>query len=244
MVVDTLAHPSLFNQHLLETKKNEPLLHFTKYDYVIGFILLLAYILFVWLYVTNRKRLNQTITGIFIYHPGNQSGRDESTVNNRITLFLFILFLLTSTSFIIQTGLYYNFIQAPASAATYMITFLIICLIYSAKIIITKWMGLLFQTQKEAEDYTLNVFLFCNALGLFLLPVVICLTFVKQFPIDLFIKIGFGIIALFICSRFIRGILIGFKSIRISKFYLFLYLCTLEIVPLVVIAKLLILKFN
>lgn len=243
LVGDTTLNPSLFPNHLLEVKNTQPLLHFTKYDYVIGSVLLLSYILFVWLYVTNKKRLNQTITGLFIYHSSNLANRNESILNNRITFFLFLLFLLTSTSFIIQTELHYNLIELP-TAPTYITTFLIICFIYSTKVIVTKWMGLLFQTQKEAEDYILNLFLFCNALGLFLLPIVIGLTFVKQFPVDLFIKTGFAIIALLICSRLIRGLLIGFKSVRISKFYLFLYLCILEVVPFVIIAKILIPKIS
>lgn len=242
-VGDTALTHSLFSNHLLEVKNAHPLLHFTKYDYVIGFVLLLSYLLFIWLYVTNRKRLNQTITGLFVYHSSNLVNRNESTMNNRITFFLFLLFLLTSTSFIIQTELYYNLIDVP-TASIYITLFLIICFFYSTKIIVTKWMGLLFQTQKEAEDYILNLFLFCNALGLFLLPIVIGLTFVKQFPVDLFIKTGFAIIALFICSRLIRGLLIGFKSVRISKFYLFLYLCILEVVPFVIIAKILITKIS
>ncbi|MEO6901802.1 MAG: DUF4271 domain-containing protein [Bacteroidia bacterium] len=240
---DTTLNPSLFTNHLLEVKDNHPLLHFTKYDYVVGFVLLLSYLLFVWLYVTNRKRLHQTITGLFIYHASILGNRNESAMNNRITFFLFLLFLLTSTSFIIQTELYYNVIEV-ATATIYISAFLIISVIYSTKIIVTKWMGLLFQTQKEAEDYILNLFLFCNALGLFLLPIVIGLTFVKQFPVDLFIKVGFIIITLLICSRLIRGLLIGFKSVRISKFYLFLYLCTLEVVPFLIIAKILMMKIS
>jgi hypothetical protein len=77
-----------------------------------------------------------------------------------------------------------------------------------------------------------------------MLPVVVGLAFVKQLPTHLFIYTGAGIFVSFLCIRLLRGAIIGFNSIRISKFYLFLYLCTLEILPFVIMVKLFMLKIK
>jgi hypothetical protein len=102
--------------------------------------------------------------------------------------------------------------------------------------------GFIFQNEKEAGEYATTLFLFCNILGIFLLPVVIGVAFVKQVPPVTFIYFGMFIYALFIVIRLLRGIIIGVNSIRVSKFYLFLYLCTLEILPFVIMSKLFILN--
>ncbi|MBL7890070.1 MAG: DUF4271 domain-containing protein, partial [Bacteroidia bacterium] len=55
--------------------------------------------------------------------------------------------------------------------------------------------------------------------------------------IEIFIKIGLYLLALFLFTRMVRGLIIGLNSVRVSKFYLFLYLCSLEILPLIVMIK-------
>jgi hypothetical protein len=82
------------------------------------------------------------------------------------------------------------------------------------------------------------MFVFINLLGLIMLPVVICLEFVKHVNPVVFIYTGLFLIIGFLCMRLLRGIVIGMRSNRVSKFYLFLYLCTLEIVPFVILVKL------
>jgi len=77
-------------------------------------------------------------------------------------------------------------------------------------------------------------------LGLFMLPVVMCLAFVKQISPLVFIYSGFGLISVFLFTRLARGLIIGFNSMRVSKFYLFLYLCTLEFLPLLFAVKFLV----
>ena len=121
---------------------------------------------------------------------------------------------------------------------------IVITTIYAVKFAAINLVGYVFQVQKEAKELMMSVFLFCNALGLFMLPLVICLSFVKQVSPLVFIYTGIAIIGSFILIRIVRGILIGLKSPRVSKFYLFMYLCTLEILPFILMVKLVILKIK
>ena len=50
--------------------------------------------------------------------------------------------------------------------------------------------------------------------------------------------IALTIVALLMIIRIIRGMIIILSSANDSKFYLFYYLCTVEIVPILIIAKL------
>lgn len=239
---DTAKAVSLFQNHLLEVKNPKPVLHFTRYDYLVTSILFFSYILFVWLYISNRKQLNQIIRGLFIARHANQFAREGVSIGNRLVIFISALFVLTITLFFYQTGTYYGFLQSQNIFSLFFITTLIILSIYSIKLAVLKFAGFVFETQKEIREYTISIFLFCNTVGLFMLPIVICLAFFKQVNPQIFIYSGFVLIILLFLTRLVRGLIIGLNSPRVSKFYLFLYLCTLEIVPLVILSRIFMVK--
>jgi hypothetical protein len=241
---DTAAAVSLFQKHLLEMKHQNPVIHYTQYDYLVTSVLFFSYSMFVWLYISNSKRLNQIVKGLYVGRYANQLAREEVSIGNRAVIFLSALFVLTLTLFFYQIASYFGFLQGDNVVGTFCIIALIIFSIYSVKLLVIRAVGFVFETQKEIREYTISVFLFCNTLGLFLLPVVICLAFLKQVNPSVFIYSGITLIAVFLFTRLIRGLIIGFNSTRVSKFYLFLYLCTLEIVPLVIMVKLFMPKNN
>ncbi len=239
---DTSVTPSLFSGHLLTVKNDKPQLHFTNYEYLVSGILLFLYVLFVWIYVSNYKKLSQVIKGFYISRFSNQLSREDLSIGNRVSVFLSIFFISTLTLFVSRVLTYYGFhpsIFGRTDAAVLDIfTALFITVAYCVKFASIKILGSLFKVQREANEYMMTIFLFCNVLGLFMLPLVICLTFVKQVPPAVFIYAGLGIIGIFVCVRFFRGLILGLNSSEISKLYLFMYLCTLEILPIIIIVKL------
>jgi hypothetical protein len=238
MPLDTLHTASLFKDHLLQPKHDQPALHFTNYDFGVGAILLASFAVFVWLYAANRKRLRQVVRAFYISRYTNQLGRDELTISNRITVSLSLLFVVTFSLFISQVAEYYHYITPAESTVFFFKSAVLICVTYLVKVAAVRFFGFVFQNQKEAGDYSLIVLLFCNILGLFLLPVVICMAFIRDVSPEVFIYTGAGVFATFLLIRVLRGVLIGLNSVKVSGFYLFLYLCTLEILPFVVMVKL------
>lgn len=236
--VDSGLTTSIFEGHLLNKKSESPQLHTTDFDFGIASILLFAFILFVWLYTTNSKRLNQILKAFYINRYSNQLGRDEITFGNRVSIFLSALFIISFSLFIFQVAHYYGLQTNNNDVIFFLEILVIISAIYGIKIMIVRFFGFIFQSQKESSEYSMMIFLFCNILGLFFLPIVVCMTFVKDVSPLIFIYSGYGVFALLLLIRLLRGFLIGLNSIRVSKFYLFLYLCTLEILPFVIMVKL------
>lgn len=244
VVADSGLTTSLFEGHLLNKKSEGPQLHITNFDFGVAAVLLFAFILFVWLYTNNSKRLNQIVKAFYVNRFSNQLGRDEITFGNRVSIFLSTLFILSFSLFIYQVANYYG-IQANNNGAVFFIQLLlIISAIYGIKILLVRFFGFIFQSQKESGEYSMMIFLFCNVLGLFFLPIVVCMTFVKDVSPLIFIYSGYCVFALLLFIRLLRGFLIGLNSIRVSKFYLFLYLCTLEILPFVIMVKLFMLNIK
>lgn len=235
---DTSLTTSLFKGHQLQVQHEKPVLHFTGYDYVVASILFLSFTAFVWLYVSNAKRLDQLIKGFYSNRSNNQSSRDEYSVTNRVGILLSLLFLFTISLFIGQVVDHLGLKVQISKVALYSVIIMVLIVMYLVKTALIRFLGFVFKTGKEAAEYSSSIFIFLNVLGLFMLPIVICLAFVKQINPNVFIYTGYFIILGFLCVRLIRGLVIGFNSNRVSKFYLFLYLCTLEIIPLVILIKL------
>ncbi len=230
--------PSLFSSHLLEVTNENPQIHLTHYDYWVAGVLFLCFVLFVWMYVANRKKLNQLIRGFYTSRSGGQLSRDENAVSSRTSFLLSLLFLFIISLYAWQVAHYYGFESAKEQTSFY--TFIILALIgiYFTKIASLRILGHIFKAEKEAAEYGHSVTVFTNLLGLCMLPVVICLAFMDQVSALIFIYAGAVIIVGFLCVRIARGIAIGLNSPRVSRFYLFLYLCALEILPFVILLKL------
>lgn len=229
---------SLFEGHALQVQHTKPIIHYSNYDYVIAGVLFVAFLFFVWMYSQNRKRLGQLIKAFYVNRFANQLLREEVSVGNRMTAVLSVLFVLTLSLFAVQANSYFGWMAFKNGPLAYFVIAGSIFLAYGIKLLGIRIVGWVFQVKREASDYIFTVFLFGNSLGLFLLPVVVCLAFVRQIQAGYFVYFGLFLVASFLAVRLVRGVVIGYNSSRVSKFYLFLYLCTLEIVPLMVLLKL------
>jgi hypothetical protein len=240
------THYSLFENHLLKTQGVEYQLHKTNYDFFVGGLLLIVYALFVWLYVSNRKKLNQLIQAFYLNRAGDQLSKEDLAIGNRVAVFLSLFFIVTSSLFGLHLLSYYNtstFFHYNTAVSALLIA-LIVVFAYTFKFLTIRILGNIFNVQKEAAEYGMLVFLFCNTLGLFMLPVVFGLSFMKQINPQFFIYTGITLIVVFIIIRTLRGLFIGMNSSRISKIYLFVYLCTLELLPFIILVKLFLLKLT
>lgn len=237
--------PSLFKNHLLISKHKYPEVHVIKHNYVTTTLLFVLFVLFVWLYAFNFKTLTQVITNFFQFKSGSKRSRDGATIGNRAFIF-FSLFFVTTLSMLTGKLLhYYNIKLFSTRIPDEVIIGLLIIATYTVKFMVIKFAGYLFKLQQEANDYILQIISFCNTLGLFLLPVIMLLSFLKQISPLVFIYTGVVIVSVFMVIRAINTIVLGLgNSSKISKFYLFIYLCSLEILPFIIIVKLIIIKFK
>nr|WP_294900553.1 DUF4271 domain-containing protein [uncultured Pedobacter sp.] len=167
----------------------------------------------------------------------SQIDKEENVLITWQFIFLYLIFSFTVGLFICL--LMYK--TGASSAATDFSSFLIVSLaafvFFGLKIFTIKFLGFLFELQKLTREYLNIIYLtYINSLFL-LLPATFILTFVGFNHGHLVI---WGFVVLF-------SIFIGFQLLRLtfkillnhqlSKFYLFLYLCTLEICPILLFVK-------
>ncbi|MBN1820946.1 MAG: DUF4271 domain-containing protein [Prolixibacteraceae bacterium] len=96
--------------------------------------------------------------------------------------------------------------------------------------------GFVNKGQEETIEYLFNLNNYNRVLGLLLTPIVVIIAFSPIFNSNFFVIIGLILVIFFYGMSLQRGVLILLKK-QFSIFYLFLYLCSLEILPLLLIFK-------
>ena len=120
-----------------------------------------------------------------------------------------------------------------------LVLFLIV--VYIVKYFFCKVLFFVLNDSNIASEYIFNVSLFNNLLGIVLIPIM-CLTYFSALSFAaIFLYIAMPIVLLIFLWRVVRLFVIG-NTIGILYFYIFLYICTLEILPLVVLFWIFILK--
>ncbi|MFA4852523.1 MAG: DUF4271 domain-containing protein, partial [Bacteroidales bacterium] len=109
-----------------------------------------------------------------------------------------------------------------------------VLLFYLFKMWLFNFSGFIFKTKKETSDYILNIYVFGQIAGVVLLPVIVLMSYLHSETI--IYAGGILLVLLYVYSLF-RGVVCVTYGVKISVYYLFLYLCTLEILPLFILAK-------
>jgi hypothetical protein len=100
-----------------------------------------------------------------------------------------------------------------------------------------KMLGYIFLVEKEVKEFLFNYFLFNQFWGLGSIIILALLEYGRNFPFSEIMVAGLASYALVFVYQIIRSYSLAMPNKRISNLYLFLYFCTLEILPLVIISS-------
>jgi hypothetical protein len=201
----------------------------------IPILLFFSFTLLVLLRVFDGKRLSQLINGFFRASSVGILYREEYALTSRVSVLALINFLLILPLFLWQT-LHERGIMME-NMGHYFILLGAMIVIYASKLLTTRFIGYATEKQGLALEYTYNILLFNKTLGIALFPVTVLLAFAHGIPHEWLIAIGLSFWGIALIYRTIRGIALGLTEPGVSIYYLFVYVCTLEILPFVVLLK-------
>ena len=229
-------HPFFTSQQLVP--KNHQPLPFVKYqpDWILG-IFLFSLILLAWLNVFHYQRLKQVLAAPFSKRFMNQLLRDGNLFSERIAPVLGIIYLLMFPLLVYQ-GFIFSLesrIDVPFTGwKLYLIIIGSVAGFWSLKVLAIKILGAVFKTGQTTSSYLINSLIISFLSALILLPVLIFVVYLKS---EFLLYCAMAIFGIFFLIRFFRGFLVGISLTRFSYLYLFVYLCILEILPLIVLIK-------
>jgi len=227
---------SLFRQHELQPKAHR---EYVQQPYPSDWIVLsflVCLILIAWGQVFYHKRLKQIYYAPLSQRFLNILTKEGSLFKERLSValsfiyvFAFSLFIsLLVKEFLPERFIGFHDYQVFALCTASVISFWLI------KISLIRFLGNVFHTYFATKDYLQNILAFSFITGLILLPLLLMTVFLHS-TIMLYISLIFIFLLYFF--RVMRGVFIGISLKKFSWLFLFVYLCSLEILPLVVIFK-------
>ncbi len=106
------------------------------------------------------------------------------------------------------------------------------------KHLVIRFIGYIFPIDKEIQRYNFLIIVFGSIIGLILAPVNLLLAYGPEELLKPTVGIGIGALLFIYLFRTIRALLIGNRFIAFHKFHFLLYICTIEIAPVLVFSKL------
>jgi hypothetical protein len=202
-------------------------------------ILLIVMAVFTWLRLFYSKYFSQMLQAFSNNNLTNQIVRDENLLVQRASVYLSIIFNLIAAMLLYLISIRYNWHLAgiPAGFIRFILLAIVVSAVYTMKFLILKICGWLFSLDREMATYIFNTFLINNVLGIILVPFILLIAYNQNIPANAMIMTAIGISLLAWLYRISRGVLIGLARPSLSFLYLFLYLCTLEIAPLLVLLR-------
>lgn len=113
----------------------------------------------------------------------------------------------------------------------------LVALIYLVRHVFLNYLSYVYPFQKEVEQYSFTILIFNIFLGLVLLPVNVFLAFSPENIAKFFLYAGLIFLAIVYIFRQLRGVFISSRLLFNNKFYFLLYLCAVEIAPIVILLK-------
>ena len=190
-----------------------------------------------YLFSSFHTRFMAVMKSFFKMRFANQLAREEHSLTHPASIFLSLNYLITASLFILQL-LAFKFSFSGQSFLLLLEIIACLLLVFIVKITAIKILAFIFDQLPLANEYIFTVFLVNQILGIGLLPVIIFISYASSFFADFFIYTGILLMVLSFIIRVGKGAIVALSDKGTTLFYLFLYLCTLEILPLLIAIKL------
>jgi len=237
----SLHYVQIYNGHELQQVHQQALARNNTLPVWFFPFLLVVLAVIAWLKFFYSRYFQQIFQAFLNFNLANQIVRDENIFVQRASIYLSVVFNLIIALLLYLLSLHYEWKLGGIDNGfmRFFFLFVLITIVYALKFIVLKVAGWLFEQEREMTAYMFHIFLTNNLLGIALLPIIGLLAY-SAFP---YLWLAITVLSLVIMSfgwRIFRGIQIGLSVSSFSPLYLFLYLCTLEIAPLLVLIRIVI----
>lgn len=236
---------SLLTQTQLPNKPTENKIHLQNREYWIPSIILFSLLTIVWARNSHSSRFVRMLKAFFNVREFYQVVREEYAMVNSLSIGMALLFILVQSVFLYQVNSFYSIVDpAPKPILLFIKITLVVFLFFAFKLLIIRVLGFVFYGKTgSVSDFLYNIFLMNNISGIALIPIVIFIAYFDVIPKSITILISFVLLIFIYLHRTMRAFNLSLGNSPISRLYFFVYLCTLEFLPFVVIFKVIVSRF-
>ncbi len=236
---------SIFKNHELKLvhQKLDPILHFNSQEHWPALLLFGLLALYVYIKNVDSGKIIKIGLSVFSLQASKQLYREDYKLSKRVSVFLSLCFILVISFLIYSLNKRFDLILNNVNSVyQYLFFSILVVLMYSVKISLNYILSSIFHQIDLAKEYTFNIFVFSQLAGLLLFPFALFIQF-SQFPKEWFLYPCIILVFSTLILRLYRGIVISTIEGNVGFLYILLYLCALEVLPLLILIKFLVINF-
>ena len=205
------------------------------------------FLLFVLLFFTtivslSRKRLKQVYSAFLNDNMLRQIHRSHGGISFSYWL-LYLLFFSNLGLLIFLSTKEFGY-ELPQRFTFLLLLILSVALVFLLRHLLLFLVGKIFPIEKEIRLYSFTIMIFGIILGIFLLPLNILVAYAPSQIATTSVYVALGAIFVIYVFRSLRGLAIGSRYAIFHKFHFLLYLCAVEILPVIVLLKIILLRIS
>ncbi len=217
--------------------------HFIKrsnYDWFVV-VLFAAFLLVALIRTFWNKYLVNLFRNVVNYSASVRAFQGMNTFDMQGGFFLDLEFYLIFSAFIYQVCVFFIPELPVYSFTLYLLLVSVVLLLLFSKKLTYRFLGFITEKISETKEYLFNMKNYRRVAGIVLLPFVTLIAF-NPFSDPGFLIIGGMAVVTAVYFLLIIRVFVILMNKQFPKFYLFLYFCTLEVLPLVLLYKILVEK--
>jgi hypothetical protein len=183
------------------------------------------------------KDLSNVLQSFYSKRVFNQVSKENSMINSWAFLGLFLLFSFTFGLFLYQLASYNDRYYSISGFQLFLSLSSIILVLFAIKFLVLKLIGFVFNISKLVSEYIAILYLTYFNIAFVFLPVALCFSLLAGKYIPIILAIAIIIIIIIFVWQYLRSSVNIISNFRFHKFYLIIYLCALEICPILILIK-------
>lgn len=204
--------------------------------WVLGFVAILL-LFFAILRQSFSKQLNAIVQSFFSNRILSNLNKEDNVFTSWPFLLLFVQFGFTIGMFFYLVAQYEGLALAKDGVQFFLTVSCLIVVLYAAKILLLRLLGFIFEIQKPVSEYVSILYLSYFNTALLFIPLVVAFALSPLKYGTFYVAVALVLSAIVFVFQLIRAGVNILSTYRFSKVYLFLYFCTLEICPILILIK-------
>ena len=201
------------------------------------FVIIFSLILLAFVNFYHKKYITKIFTSFSNYRAALKLKEDSNTLTGRSGNILLLLFFINISVLIYELFEYFSLNIKINAILSFLLIFAIVASIFFIKQIIIRLLGSVFEITEIITDYIFNTKIYNQISGIVILPLIISIPYISQNISEILIILSFITLITIYTTRVYRTTQIFFHK-QFSILYLFLYFCSIEILPLLILIKL------
>ncbi|MCX7862448.1 MAG: DUF4271 domain-containing protein [Bacteroidales bacterium] len=206
-------------------------------DWLLGLILL-SLVLLVYVKTTFANIFHNILISLTNFQLARQFINENNAMVQKTSLILYPLFVLNVAVFTFALAQYFQIQFFSHKLMDFLFILAILTVFYTIKFLAYKLMGILIDKITETNVFMRHYGIFFKNLAIILTPLTAVAIYIKSDIAFYWLMIIFFIVVLFSILRIYRAFRLSLQM-HYSLFYIFLYFCTVEIIPIIYSIKLL-----